>query len=193
MLTTVSIWILYTASYLPIYIFFLFRLLSFKQCTFSIECLLYPWNLHPIIFSILIFLTVFSITVFFIIVYRKSFLFSPSERIYGKLSKNTTSEMTAFFIPYILSILSINFDYSGAAIFIIIFLLCGIIILQTDWLRLCPIFFYAGYKLYIDENETYILSRLKIEQFNQILMDETNGIEATPLSPNLYIVTRKNF
>lgn len=167
---------------------FLFRLLSFKQCTPPIESLLYTWNLHPIIFTILVLLTVFSI-----IVYRKSHLFSPSERIYGKLSRNATGEMASFFIPYILSILVINFDYYGAAIFIIIFLLCGIIMIQTDWLRLCPIFFYAGYKLYIDENETYILSRLKIEQFNQILIDETNGIEATLLSPKLYIVMRKNF
>ena len=104
-----------------------------------------------------------------------------------------TGEVGSFFIPFILSIFVLNVDFYNMIIFLLIFVLCGIFIIQADWLRLCPIFLYAGYKLYLDENENYILCRLKMEEFNQILLDEIDGLEVTPLTPRLYLVTRNTF
>ena len=32
-----------------------------------------------------------------------------------------------------------------------------------------------------------------MEEFNQILLDEIDGLEVTPLTPRLYLVTRNTF
>lgn len=190
MLTKFSKWILYTVSYLPVYFTLALRQLFTEQKSVdSLEAqILLNCKTYRGVIIALVLLFIFSV-----FVACKLHSYRPSERVYKKLTKNVTGEMASFFIPYILSILLINFDSYGLFICILIFLLCGVVIIQADWLKLCPIFFYAGYKLYVDENSNYILSRLKIEQFNQILLDEVNGIEATPLTPRLFIVTRKSF
>lgn len=189
MLTKFSKWLFYTASYLPIFLFFLIRLLLDKSDVNNFtEKILLNLKLYFIPIIVLTMLILLSLVVLY-----KTCNFSLKERTHNKITKNMTGEMASFFIPYILSIIVINIDFYGMVIFILIFMLCGFFIIQADWLRLCPIFFYAGYKLYIDENENYILCRLKIEQFNQILLDEINGLEITPLTPKLYLVTMDKF
>ena len=189
MLTNFSKWLFYTASYLPIFLFFLVRLLLDKNdINDSAEKIL--WNLKSNIIPIVI-LTI--LIILSILVLYRTHRFSSKERTRKKITKNVTGEIASFFIPYILSIFVLSVDFYGVIIFVIIFILCGIFIIQSDWLRLCPIFLYAGYKLYLDENGNYILCRLKIEEFNQIILDEINGLEVTPLTPKLFLVTRNNF
>ena len=189
MLTNFSKWLFYTASYLPIFLFFLVRLLLDKNdINDSAEKIL--WNLKSNIIPIVI-LTI--LIILSILVLYRTHRFSTKERTRKKITENATGEIASFFIPYILSIIVLSVDFYGVISFVLIFILCGIFIIRSDWLRLCPIFFYAGYKLYLDENENYILCRLEKEQINQILLDEINGLEVTPLTPKLFIVTRDNF
>lgn len=189
MLSKFSKWLFYTASHLPIFLFFLFRLLLDKNdindCAEKIL-----WNLKSYIITIVI-LTILII-LSMLVLYR-THSFSSKERTRKKITKDVTGEIASFFIPYILSIFVLSVDFYGAMTFVIIFILFGIFIIRSDWFRLCPIFFYAGYKLYLNENGNYILCRLEIEQFNQILLDEINGLEVTPLTPKLFLVTRDDF
>lgn len=189
MLSKFSKWLFYTASYLPIFLFFLIRLLLDKNDINDFaEKVLFNFKSYFIPIFILIILIIFSM----LVLYRTN-SFSSKERTHQKITKNMTGEVGSFFIPFILSIFVLNVDFYNVIIFLLIFVLCGIFIIQADWLRLCPIFLYAGYKLYLDENENYILCRLKMEEFNQILLDEINGLEVTPLTPRLYLVTRNTF
>ena len=44
-----------------------------------------------------------------------------------------------------------------------IYLFAGFIVLQADWIHLCPVFFYLRYRLYQAEDGSYVLSRLNAE------------------------------
>ena len=54
-------------------------------------------------------------------------------------------------------------------------------------------FRYAGYRLYETADGSHILSRLTLEQYNQLLSDDVNGIEVKVLTKRLYVVTENKF
>ena len=71
--------------------------------------------------------------------------------------------MASFFIPFIFSLLTIGIDWYGWLISLLIYLFAGFIVLQADWIHLCPVFFYLRYRLYQAEDGSYVLSRLNAE------------------------------
>ena len=119
--------------------------------------------------------------------------FKANERLRKRLDKNRTGEMASFFIPFILSLLTIDIDWYGWLICLVIFLLSGFISIQADWIHIFPIFFYLNYKLYQADDSSYVLSRLSLEQYNQLLLDDTAGIEVKTLTPRLYITVKNKF
>lgn len=191
MLTKKAKWILYTASYCPLYFLLTLRLLFDddigNKVTFK-QRVLYNWEQYLPVIILLLFL--FFLSAF--VVYKTSSI-NSNERIYKKLVKNATGEMATFFIPFILSFLTISMDWYGGMISMFIFFLCGYIIIQADWLHICPVFFYSGYRLYKEENGKYVLTRLKKEQFNQLLLENSNGIEVKALTPNFYVTIQNKF
>lgn len=190
MLTKFSKWILYGASYFPLYLILALRVLFTEQdgVTSLKQRALYNWTQHSPLMIVLLMLFIIS---GFII--HKIQSFRANERVYSKLIKNVTGEMASFFIPFILSFLAISMDWYGWMISAFIFFLCGFIVIQADWLHLCPVFSFMGYILYKDEKDKYILTRLKREQFNQVVLEDFTGVEVRALTPNLYIAMRNKF
>lgn len=190
MLTKISKWMLYIASCLPVYVFLSIRLLFLKQDV--AESILQQVNMNfaqqKYIIAGLSILCVISIPML-----AKTRRFNPNERIAEAATKNCTGEVAAFFIPFILSFLTIGIDWYGWMINVAIFVLFGFITVQADWIHLCPVFTYAGYRLYKTENGAYILSRLTLEQYNQLLLDDINGIEVKVLTKDLYMVVKADF
>lgn len=190
MLTRFSKWALYAVSYLPVYILLIIRLLFSQQE--NAESLLQMLSLNYACYSHII----ISLNILFLLsipVLWKFRRFTANERTRSRLVKNCTSEMASFFIPFILSLLTIGIDWYGWMICVVIFLLSGYIILQADWVHICPIFFYLNYRLYQAEDNSYVLSHLSLEQYNQLLLDNADGIEVKALTPKLYISIKNQF
>lgn len=190
MLTKFSKWIIYCASYFPMYLLLVLPILFASQKSVELfwQVVIDNWNLSWPLLTILIALFIMSLGIIFFIPKLK-----PNTRVYGKLINNATGEMAAFFIPFIITFLTINMNWYGWIISVFIYFLCGAIVVQADFIHLCPAFFFARYKLFKDENGKFILTRLKREQVNQILLESANGMEATALTPNLYIIEQKYF
>ena len=190
MLSKFSKWLIYAASYSPAYIILAIRLLLSPQE--ETESLLQKISLNYTLNTP----AIITLSVLFLLsvpVLQKIRKLNANERICVKIIKNCTGEMASFFIPFIFSLLTIGIDWYGWLISLLIYLFAGFIVLQADWIHLCPVFFYLRYRLYQAEDGSYVLSRLNAEQFNQLLLDSTNGIEARALIPKLYIVTQKHF
>ena len=190
MLTNFSKWLIYVASYFPIYAILIIRLLFSTQP--DSETLIQKIQLNVCQY----FYILFALTILFLLsipTLGKIKHLRANERIYSKLKKNCTGEMASFFIPFILSFLTIGIDWYGWIIFLFIFVICGFFVIQSDWVRICPAFFYLKYRLYSTNNGCFVLSRLGIEQVNQILLDDTNGLEVKALTPKLYITVRDSF
>lgn len=190
MLSKFSKWLLYAASYSPVYILLVLRLLASPQE--GTESLLQTISLNyafytPVIIS-LILLFLFSVPVM-----CKLQKLKANERIHSRVVKNCTGEMASFFIPFILSLLTISIDWYGWLICTVIFLLSGFIVLQADWIHICPVFFYLKYRLYQTDDNSYVLSRLSMDQFNQLLFDNASGIEVRTLTPKLYLMLKDRF
>lgn len=190
MLTKFSKSLYYCASYFPVFLILIIRILVSpkEDITSLLKLMEYNWSQKFILIIILLVMAILSY-----VVMNSIRTYQGNERAFNKLTKNITGEMASFFIPFILSILTINIDWYGWGISAFIFILCGYLVIQADWLHLCPVFFYLGYKLYKDEHGRNILSRLQKEQFNQILMDDINGLDVRALTPSLYITIRNKF
>ena len=190
MLSKFSKWLIYAASYSPAYIILAIRLLLSPQE--EAESLLQKISLNYTLNTPAI-ITLSVLCLLSVPVLQKIRKLNANERICVKIIKNCTGEMASFFIPFIFSLLTIGIDWYGWLISLLIYLFAGFIVLQADWIHLCPVFFNLRYRLYQAEDGSYVLSRLNAEQFNQLLLDSTNGIEARALIPKLYIVTQKHF
>lgn len=190
MLTKVSKWLLYISSCLPVYLFLAIRLLLQEQegTESKLQLLILNFEQQKHIIVVLSFLFVMSLPILW-----KLKNLAPNERIRETGTKNCTGEVAAFFIPFILSFLTIGIDWYGWMINVAIFLLFGYITVQADWIHLYPVFTYAGYHLYQTADGTHILSRLTLEQYNQLLSEDVNGMEVKVLTKKLYIVTENKF
>lgn len=190
MLTNFSKWLIYVASYFPVYAILIIRLLFSTQPDSEALSQRILLNLCQYFYILIALAILFLLS---IPALGKIKRLQANERIYSKLEKNCTGEMASFFIPFILSVLTIGIDWYGWILFLFIFVICGFVVIQADWVRLCPAFFYLKYRLYSTNNGCFVLSRLSIEQVNQILFDDTNGLEVKALTPKLYITVRNSF
>lgn len=190
MITKVSKWLLYISSCLPVYLLLAIRVLLQEQegTESKLQLLILNFEQQKYIVIVLLFLFVISLP---ILVKLKHL--ATNERIRESGTKNCTGEIAAFFVPFILSFLTIGIDWYGWIINVAIFLLFGYITIQADLIHLYPVFTYAGYRLYETADGSHILSRLTLEQYNQLLSDDINGIEVKVLTKRLYVVTENKF
>ena len=109
------------------------------------------------------------------------------------MKNNVTYEVASFLVPYIVSIFTIDLNWYGWLINIIIYVFFGIVMMYADVVHLCPIFLLLGFKLYKDSNDNYVYSKLSKEQYNQLCIEQMDGIEAKTLTGNLALSTIKKF
>ena len=97
MLTNFSKWLIYVASYFPIYAILIIRLLFSTQP--DSETLIQKIQLNVCQY----FYILFALTILFLLsipTLGKIKHLRANERIYSKLKKNCTGEMASFFIPF---------------------------------------------------------------------------------------------
>lgn len=190
MLTNFSKWMIYTSSYIILYPILIMKMLFEKRkenVSFLEKTLLNFSEFKEIIFVLLGFILVSAIT----IIMLKNV--EPNSRKKAKLTDNITYEVASFLIPYIISVFTIDLDWYGWLINIFIYILFGVITLYADVVRLCPVFLLLGFKLYKDSNNNYVYSKLSKEQYNQLCIEQTDGIEAKSITKDLSLSTIKKF
>ena len=190
MLTDFSKWLIYIASYGPVFLIILLQKicrLDYNEITLGMM----SSNIKTTIVEIFILssLLLFSVLVVFWLANLKS-----NERKSLRIKKNISKEMVSFVFPllisFVLATLSPNrtvFIISGIAAVIL-----GFSLIRADWIQIFPAFYYAGYRLFEDENGNMIFSKLTIEQYNTIIFEEPMGIEVRPITKTIYITTQKN-
>lgn len=187
MISKFSKWMLYSTSYFPVYILLILRLILSPQD--SAESFYQSVSLNFVQYkhAIIVLSGLILLSIIVLVLVKKP---ETNERIRDRLVKNCTGEMVSFFVPSILSLLTIGIDLYGWILCIAIFVITGFLVLQSDWIRICPIFFFLKYRLYQTACGTYVLSLLNIEQFNQLLLDQADGIEVKAITPRLYLAPR---
>lgn len=190
MLTNFSKWMIYTSSYIILYPILIVKVLfqgRKEKITYTEKIKLNFSELKEIIFT-LIGLIFISMLVIFILKRIK-----PNSRCKTKLKSNVTYEAASFLIPYIISIFTIDLDWYGWLINIIIYILFGLITILADIVQFCPVFLLLRFRLYKDFNDNYVYSKLSIEQYNQLCIDQIEGIEAKMLTKHLSLSMIKKF
>lgn len=99
---------------------------------------------------------------------------TPNGRVYAKIRKNSTGEMLTFLVPYIISFIALNFDIVWCISMVLIFILGGIVVINSEHLCWCPVFLFSRYKVYKNEENKYILSRMSKDKINLLLEDSAS-------------------
>ena len=190
MLTNFSKWMIYTASYIVLYPILIIKIL-FKtreeDVTFIEKIQLNFSESREIILVLFGFIFISTLVILILKKVR------PNTRCKATLKNNVTYEVASFLVPYIVSVLTIDLNWYGWLINIIIYVFFGIVMMYADIVHLCPIFLLLGFKLYKDSNENYVYSKLSKEQYNQLCIEQKDGIEAKTLTGNLALSTVKKF
>lgn len=190
MLTNLSKWMIYTASYIVLYPILIIKVL-FKtrdeDVTFIEKIQLNFSESREIIFVLFGFIVISTLVIYAL---RKV---SLNSRCKALLKNNVTYEVALFLLPYIVSIFTIDLNWYGWLINVVIYILLGIVMMRSDIVYLCPIFIFLGFKLYKDSNDNYIYSKLSKEQYNQLCIDQINGIESKTLTEHLSLSTVKKY
>ena len=189
MITAFSKMLIYTASYIILYPILILRILFEKREIEPPTLLERVWlnfQESSIIILVLVGLLVVSLIVLFFLP-----KFKADTRCKSTLSKNVTYELTTFLLPYFFSIITIDLDWWGWLVYLLVFLCFGAITIMADFVYLCPVFILLKYKLFVAEDGRYIYTRLSKEQYNQLCADEINGIEGKILTANLVLIKRK--
>ena len=190
MITNFSKWMIYTASYIILYPILIVKILlntRENHVAFLEKIQLNFSESKEVIWVIFIFWT---LSILVLCVLRR---IKPNSRCKVKLKNNVTYEVASFILPYIVSIFTIDLTLYGWLIVVIIYIIFGMLMMYADAVHLCPIFLLLGFKLYKDCNDNYVYSKLSMEQYNQLCIDQIDGIEVKMFTGHLMISTVKKF
>lgn len=191
MMTKLSRWLLYNASYILGYIligiskgistysdkrgdeaFQLFSHVEKCKSVFQEDVLLY---------SILGVLTLVGV------LWTICFLrWGNNRKIKYRMENDSSMEMIGFLVPYIVSMVTITIDFYSIIVNFIIWLILGIVFTSNNLLRSSPLFFACGYKVY-NSDKIYVITKMSREEYNLKLEDNPDGIEARELAKNVFI------
>jgi hypothetical protein len=184
MMTKFSKWLLYIASYGPLYVMLAVKILinmKRKDSETFIESLSSHIQSNAAILIILT--TLFLASIFW---YITMFKFANNTRIKPTISGNATLETVAFIVPYLASFITIDLSPITLLVNGIVFFLLGFAFVYSDKIGMSPLFLLRGYKLYLADKQ-YILSRQPFDSLRLTIQDSVDGIEVREICRGTYI------
>lgn len=190
MLTDLSLWMIYTASYLLDYIvmlimFILKRYNQYLDLKINTPFLKYISIGDYIVTGFIILLIVFSI-----IVSERLNRIPMNIRQKGIIVKNVTIDTIQYIIPQIITILTLIFtDYwlifSGCIFFII-----GIAFVKSKRVLYAPIFIWPlRYSLY-QAGDAVIITNYSKDAYRLAMQENLEGLQARELEPRIFLVRK---
>lgn len=186
MLTSLSLWTIYFASYLPDYVLIL-GILVWKRYVFSRENNVGFWNRTDIV----IWMVLLAMILMSIIVARKVSRLEMNTRIKDIPEKNSTIEILGYIIPQIITLATTIFTEWWIPINIVLFVIVGVIFVKSKAVHQALLFvFPLKNKIYTSGDKTiisnYSLQGLKIAQ-----EDSLDGNEARELTEGVYYIRKR--
>ena len=186
MLTSLSLWAIYFASYFPDYVLIL-GILVWKRYVISRDNNIGFWNRTDIGIWILL----LAMILISIMVARKVSRLEMNARIKDIPEKNATIEILGYIIPQIITLATTVLAEWWIPINIVLFIIVGVIFVKSKAVHQALLFvFPLRNKIYTAGNKTiitnYSLQGLKIAQ-----EDSLDGIEARELTEGVYYIRKK--
>ena len=172
----------YISAYIILYPLLIIRIIFLNITSGSLWHDVIMPNL-PILLSLLI---LFILSVLWLLNLLK---WKNNTRITGTIKENITIEMAAFLATYIVPIITIDINWVGLTISLVIFLAFGVAFIASDKHFLNSTFLMFGYRLYrLDEK--CVLYNKSMDSLKILLIENPDGINARELVPNTYIVLK---
>lgn len=188
MITQLSKWLLYVASYKWIYILQMASIVI-SSITRSTDI---AWNERIIVAlkSNALLLLCLIILFLFSVIYTKSISkWKNNTRIHYRIENEKTVDGGFLLIPLAATTLTISLTAYGIIVTVFVFVAMGCVFSLAGYVYALPIFFLRGYHVYgANSGNIKIITRLSEEEY-RIRQDQSlDGIEARELIKNTYII-----
>ena len=183
MMTKLSQWGIYIASYLIDYILIMMVLIMknvFGEGTDS-------WNRSDLLtLGVLIILIIFSVVIANCI--RKT---KPNTRIDDVPEKNITNKMLGYVLAYVLSVATMIFVDWWIPINLGLFIIVGLVFVNSNRVYISPVFvFPLGYKIF-QSGEDIIITDYTFQEMRMAQEDNPDGLEARELAERVFYVRKQ--
>lgn len=187
MMTIFSQWLLYFASYSLAYLC-LFVEVLYLSIVNNKEEISFIQKLSSGFSDNAVILLILGILILFSIMYTMSIKrWKNHTRIRQKMVRNVTFEMSCMLATYIFPLIFAGINpYIGFATFVALWAV-GLAVVRSGYAHFCCAFLFLGFRVYTNDEIT-VITKLRMERFNLIIDEDTNGIQARRISNNVYIV-----
>lgn len=183
-------WLLFLSSYFPLYLLILIKgLLWVPQDGESYR----EYVVHQILNSeyfyiVLGLLMLLSLLTFAFVIASKAN--SRIEIAEHAEVENNTADVLAYFMTYLIPILSMDItSLSSVIINVVIFLIIGIMYVRGEIVHLNPLLVLAGYSLF-DVDGITVISNLDGQGMREVLKRKSYSIPVRVLAPNVVVLKR---
>lgn len=185
MLTAMSLWAIYFASYIVDYVIILV-ILIWKRVVFSQENNVNFWSSTSIvIWSALLILIISSI----IIVARVRRI-KMNTRINCIPEKNITYEMTTYLLAQIATVASTVFSDWWILINTVLFFVFGLFFVKSKAVYTSPLFVFPLGNRVLCGGNTTVITNFTLQEMKIVQEDSLNGVQARELTPGVYYVRK---
>lgn len=204
MITKTSKWILYISSYIPLYIIFIVSNIFDVFYVYNKIKNIKEYSIHLLIKSTIInvkLIIVFTILIVFSLILLFSILSIDSKsstyKNFYSLRRNN-EKINEYILVYILPFITVKSnDYKELTIFLLIFILIGIISVKNDLVYVNPILYLLKYNIYLLKypqdaiDESILITKYSIIEMKKI-SKESNFLRmrASKLSEKIYFIKK---
>ena len=186
MLTNLSKWILYLASYKWVYILqiasIIFTETSGKITDISFCEFINAIASRKIVLTILLIL--FGASILILKAFQR---LENNTRIQYELDGEIVFEIAISLIAFFVTILTISLNTYGLLLTVVVFTVMGTVIVSTDRIYVLPIFWLRRYHVF-KARGAIIITKMSLEQYKLRLDANLDGIPARELVKNVYII-----
>ena len=186
MLTALYQWLLYFASFVPLYIIFIISVLSEDIYSNESKIGLTKKILFALRNKSIILLFLLSLIIISMIIAWSIKKWRNNTRIHKRVKRDKTTDELLIPVSCIIPIGLCIFNVYYGIIALFVFLLVGIVVIRSGKVDTCFIFVIMGYRIY-ENDEITVFSKYDMETLNLLISENINGIEARQISKNVYI------
>ena len=191
MLTNFSFWAIYTASYVVDYAVLLLisvlqKIDDYKKANTNLNFLAYcGWQDHIIWFALI------ALILFSMICVHRLRRIPMNTRIKKYPKDNIVWEITGYVLAQVFTILTIMFSNYWIIISSVIFLIAGVVFVNSKKVYYSPLFIIPmGYRVFQCE-DVIVVTNYSKDGLKLALKTDVDGVEARELEDGIYLVRKK--
>ncbi len=185
MLTSLSLWAIYFASYLLDYAIIL-AILIWKRVEFSRVNNTNFWNSESIVtWSVLLIFVIASI-----IIVERVRQIKMNTRINSVPEKNITYEMTTYLFAQVATVASTVFSDWWIPINMVLFIAFGVFFVKSKAVYASPLFVVPLGNRVLSAGKTMIITNYTLQEMKMAQEDDSDGVQARELTPGVYYVRK---